>query len=126
MSYKLFLDDERKPSDVTWLELPSGPWQIVRSYDAFAEYISEHGIPDVISFDHDLGVENVEVVARSHDIDYNKLTMKTGYHCATWLANYCLDNQVQLPTFYVHSMNPVGAQNIRVLLENFQKFQNSQ
>ena len=41
--------------------------------------------------------------------------------CAKWLVDFCMDNKVELPKFYVHSANPVGADNIRGLLNNFIK-----
>jgi hypothetical protein len=47
---KLFLDDVRMPPDQTW--------DIVRNYDAFVAYITAHGVPDIIAFDHDLSQEH--------------------------------------------------------------------
>lgn len=44
---------------------------------------------------------------------------KTGYECAKWLVEYCLDNDLDLPLCYVHSMNPVGKDNINNLLKNY-------
>ena len=43
---KLFLDDIRKPPDVDWF--------IVRNYNQFIDWIDKNGLPDIISFDHDL------------------------------------------------------------------------
>ena len=66
----------------------------------------------MISFDHDLAdlqqysQESVE---------------KTGYDCAKWLIEYCLDHSLNIPKFYCHSMNPVGKENIESLLKNFKK-----
>jgi len=73
------------------------------SYIAFVAHITEYGLPDFISFDHDLGLE------------------ESGYDCTKWLVDYCLDHQQQLPDFAVHSQNPVGKENIQRLLENFVK-----
>ena len=39
--------------------------------------------------------------------------------CAKWLIEYCLDNNKNLPEYYVHSANPVGAKNIKSLLDSF-------
>lgn len=89
---KLFLDDCRKAPDYTW--------DVVRNYDQFVAYIQLHGVPDIISFDHDLGQEeSVE---------------KTGYDCAKWLVERGL-----LPSkgYYVHSMNPVGKDNIDFVMQ---------
>lgn len=89
---KLYLDDVRP--------IPDGYLE-VRSYAEFVAYITEYGLPDFISFDHDLGLE------------------ENGYDCAKWLVNYCLDNDLRLPEFAVHSQNPVGKENISSLLNNF-------
>ena len=92
---KLYLDDIRKPKTKSW--------DIVRSYDEFVKYISENGVPDEISFDHDLG----------------ELDNKTGYDCAKWLCDYCWTNGVPMPLWNVHSANPVGRENITNLLTRF-------
>jgi hypothetical protein len=46
---------------------------------------------------------------------------KTGYDCAKWLVDYCIDNQANLPDYLVHSANPIGKKNIESYLENFKK-----
>ena len=89
---RLFLDDLRP--------IPDGHIGL-RSYTEFVSYITDKGMPDFISFDHDLGLE------------------ESGYDCAIWLVNYCLDNTLRLPQFDVHSQNPVGKENILALLNNF-------
>lgn len=89
---RLFLDDLRP--------IPEG-YIGIRSYKEFVTYITDKGLPDFISFDHDLGLE------------------ESGYDCAKWLVNYCLDYGSRLPQFHVHSQNPVGKINILSLLNNF-------
>jgi len=89
---KLYLDDLRR--------IPYGFVEI-RSYTEFVKYITQYGLPNFISFDHDLGLE------------------ESGYDCAKWLVNYCLDSNERLPDFVVHSQNPVGKQNIESILNNF-------
>ena len=113
----LFLDDLRIPSEAysysfnpVFLEKD---WIIVRSYTEFVEWITQNGLPDCVSFDHDLS-------------DVESLQEKTGFDCANWLIDYCLDNQLQCPAFYCHSMNPVGKTKILGLLEQFKLFQKSQ
>lgn len=93
---KLYLDDLRNPK--------SEGWDIVRSYDEFINFIDINGIPDIISFDHDLGEDS-----------------KTGYDAAKWICEYCFTNGIPIPEWNVHSANPVGRQNITQLLENFEK-----
>lgn len=96
---KLFLDDERFPDQVTWTKLPRGGWSIVRSYEEFVAHIDDERFPDFISFDHDLG-EGL-----------------SGFDCAKWLVDYCLDNGKKFPQYQVHSMNPVGREKIEQYIE---------
>ncbi len=105
--YKLFLDDERKPSQVKWVPMPLGPWVIVRDYATFVDYITKNGIPAFVSFDHDLA-----------DGTFKE---KTGFHCAQWLVEYCLDKDLPFPEYQVHSMNPIGKENIRQYIESFNR-----
>ena len=117
--YNLFLDDQRKPSDVTWIELPLVAWEIVRDYDDFVELIKMNGVPQIISFDHDLAEEHYEEYHNAITfgvIDYSKFKIKSGYDCARWLAEHCFDNKIPIPMFYIHTLNPVGKKNILNLL----------
>jgi hypothetical protein len=61
----MYLDDLRTPIE----ELDF----IVRSYDEAVQVIREYGIPNYISFDHDLGV------------DENSNLLKSGYNLAKWI-----------------------------------------
>ena len=132
---KLFLDDMRQVRDACYYV--SNPkvywedgWDIVRNYGEFVEYIEKNGLPDLISFDHDLADEHYNDlfsdenwVKDDSDIDlkYGSYKEKTGLECAKWLVDYCIDNKIQIPHFGVHSANPVGAENIRGLLNNAMK-----
>lgn len=117
---KLFLDDIRSPKDAIGL-VPShmnqfywsNDWDVVRSHDEFVEFIKNNGVPDFVSFDHDLADEHYKDLEASHE--------KTGYESAKWLVDYCVDNGVGLPEYQVHSANPVGKKNIEVYLENAKK-----
>jgi len=108
MSYILFLDDMRNPSDVTWVYFPRSAEDtiIARNIEEFTSYITEHGVPKFVCFDHDL--------ADSHYGDQNceYSDEKTGYHCAKFLVDYCHDNDLSFPDYVIHSMNPVGKENI--------------
>lgn len=128
MSYNLFLDDMRNPIDCTkyiknnkmYKKLK---WVIVRSYDEFKDYIINHGIPNIISFDHDLSYEHY--MYQGCEIPYENLDEKTGYHCAEWMINYCIDNDFNIPNMiFVHSMNVVGSENIKSLFNSYLKFKN--
>ena len=90
----LYLDDLRPT--------PEG-FDRVYSYEEFVDYLERKGLPDFISFDHDLGED------------------LSGYDCAKYLVEYCLTHQLPLPNYKVHSQNPVGKENIERLLENFRR-----
>lgn len=123
MSYKLFLDDIRSPQDVlNYINnkiYKKTDWIVVRSYNTFVYIINQKGLPDVVSFDHDLADIHYR---HQSDIPYEDMEEKTGYHCAKWMINYCLDNNLNLPKkILIHSMNIVGSQNIISLFETFNK-----
>lgn len=88
---KLFLDDIRNPS---WIGLVDEEWTVVRSYKEFKAHINRYGVPNEVSFDHDLGTD------------------ETGYDAAKYLANHCLEFKIPLPKCWSHSANPVGKANI--------------
>lgn len=97
MTYALYLDDERSPTT-------DRPWVIVRTFDEFTQTITDRGLPDHISFDHDLGAD-----------------VPTGHDCAKWLIDLCLDNGWSLKdvSFNVHSANTPGRERIQGLLDNW-------
>ena len=132
MSYNLFLDDIRVPIDVFSytqnLIYYNNKWVIVRSYAEFVLYITNNGIPDVISFDHDLADEHYRESMYDGDGHYSNyyhdgtFKEKTGYDCAKWLCEHCLDQNLKLPKeIYIHSMNPVGSVNIKSIFDTFNK-----
>jgi len=116
----LYLDDVRIPQNN-----PSDhePWTIVRSYNDFVAYIKENGLPSLISFDHDLADEHYSLEFEEWYYTPERIDMgeRTGYDCAKWLVEYCMDNDLKMCQFTVHSANPAGAQNILGLLNNFRK-----
>jgi hypothetical protein len=97
---KLYLDDIRIPK--------TEGWDIVRNYDEFVFWVRLHGIPDEVSFDHDLGED----------------TEKTGLNVAKWLGQYCIEKNTLFPKWNVHSANPVGKANIEAYINNVIKHQN--
>lgn len=127
MSYKLFLDDERIPQRVTWTKLPLGPWTIVRNYDIFVKHITNFGLPSFVTFDHDLADEHYPCFEPSgginnmNKISYDKYKEKTGYDCAKWLCDYCAEHNLDFPAYTVHSMNPIGRENISNYIENYKR-----
>ena len=131
MSYNLFLDDERIPHDVKWIELPLVEWTIARSYTDFTRIVSSLGLPRRVSFDHDLAdqhypwtPENQEAYKNAKDplvIPYDKYKEKTGYECAKWLVAYCIERGYTFPEYFVHTMNPIGKENIIQYIESYRK-----
>lgn len=133
--YNLFLDDYRIPYDCLGYVHSMGirpdiytknKFKIVKNYEEFVKTIISKGLPDFISFDHDLADEHYTPKDYWDDYDKSKKYQeeqeykeKTGMDCARWLINYCIDNDFELPNFEAHSMNPVGRNNIINLLSNF-------
>lgn len=122
---KLFLDDVRNPSDCLFYMrariggmsniYKDNNWFIVRDYDSFVCHITEEEMPDIISFDHDLAEEHYDPSMsddEAYGMLYSKFKEKTGLECAKFLKQYCERNGIKIPTCVVHSMNPVGKQNI--------------
>ncbi len=96
MSWKLFLDDVRNPTDDSWT--------IARTIDQAQDFIRQNGLPEFISFDHDVEEK------------------RTGMDLAKWIVEQDLDGNIDIPQsfkFYVHSANPQGKKNIEGLLNNY-------
>jgi hypothetical protein len=137
----LFLDDIRFPKDA-WIYprrddkkqiisgkslemisgIPNGNWDIVRSYKEFVAYIEKNGIPDVITFDHDLHPEHMNyyhvITSKTGIINYQDIAIETGKHCAEYLIDkWNQSGRIKTPTCYVHSANQWGAKNIKEVLK---------
>lgn len=115
---KLWLDDYRPA--------PSSDYAVIRSYEDFKTFIAFFGVPDFISFDHDLGAckECVEKGLHVGDMLTPETTFmnycpheKSGYDCALHL----IKNDLPIKKFYVHSANPVGRKRIEDLLNDWVK-----
>lgn len=124
MKTALYLDDVRTPTET----LPGyNPWNVVRNYNEFRDWINTNGIPDLISFDHDLADEHTndyfnQVGAQGYQIpNYEQYKEKTGLDCARYVVDYCQNNNVPLKQCAVHSHNPVGASNIQSLINGFHR-----
>lgn len=108
MKKKLFLDGIRA-IDMVYSKSMESEFDIVRNYNDFVNYIIKNGLPDFISFDNDLG------------LDENGEVAPDGYVAAKWLV---FDSGLDIKNlkFYVHSANPVAAQQIQSLLDNYIEF----
>jgi hypothetical protein len=94
---------------------------VVRSYNEFVELIKTRGLPKFVTYDHDLADSHYGDGLHGDDINYNKYVEKTGYDCAKWLVNECMTKGVKHPPYMVHSMNPVGKQNIINYVESYNR-----
>ena len=88
---KAFYDDLMSKYDINFI------W--VKNFNEFTDFILNKGLPQFISFDHDLGAG-----------------LPKGLDCAKWLIEYCKKTGSKLPMFYVHSANPNGQREINNLL----------
>ena len=95
MSYKLFLDDLRNV-EMVYPRLTN---------DDFVSFIFENGLPEFISFDNDLGVNE------------NDQLLPDGYAAAKWLVYESGLDLISMK-FHVHSANPVASIQIKSLLDN--------
>lgn len=136
MNKLLFLDDIRDPYDAQYKDfLPEGEWDIywVKGYNEFVGWVTVNGLPDAISFDHDLLPSHYTPQHLWDDYEESKAWQTknhkkhfgTGRDCARWFIDeYCFSETYQfggltiknkrvLPELFVHSANPVGADWIR-------------
>jgi hypothetical protein len=126
MKTAIYLDDIRTPTQN--LE-GYKPWSVVRNYEEFVQHIELNGIPDLISFDHDLADEHMadywDKQARGVEtISYDSFKEKTGLDCLDWLIEHVFQyNGHEVTPFivWVHSHNPIGGQNILVKASNFMR-----
>ena len=122
VKYNLFLDDVRMPhttynytKNKIYIDFD---WQVKRSYDEFVEMIIDNGLPEVVSFDHDLADAHYDPNTWTENFVYQE---KTGMDCVKWLVNYCIDKGKPFPTWYIHSMNPIGSENMRSYITSYLK-----
>ncbi len=125
---RLFLDDIRRPNEVNkytnddeYLE----PWLVVRNYDDFVIALKKHaGKLVTISYDHDLDQQHqrdylrqtYEKAEEDIKLEYEQYKEKTGYDAAKFMLELYHELGLPLPRIKVHSMNPVGKQNIIQLI----------
>ena len=122
---KLYLDDVRNPK--------TKGWTVVRNYEEFVNHISEYGLPEEVSFDHDLAEIHYDPETWRQDFVYHE---KTGYDCVKWLVNYFYTmyperlempyterkrSDIMFPKVVVHSANPIGSANMMGYINNFYK-----
>lgn len=126
--YKLYLDDERVPADTYHYSIKDSiyleeDWVIVRTFDDFKKHIEENSLPYLVSFDHDLADEHYVdfIKGKGQPLDYESYKEKTGFECAKFLVNHCIDNELVFPAWKVHSFNFIGKRNIESYIRSYLK-----
>jgi hypothetical protein len=103
----LFLDDIRVPNmshnpnkglGVDYMSTDN--WVIARDYFDFVDIVDKH-------------FDDIKLVSLDHDLACIKDGREwTGKDAADYLVNYCLDNNKKFPSWYAHTDNTSGRQNI--------------
>jgi hypothetical protein len=102
--YILFLDDERTIEMVDRSLWPDGMHILIaRSTNDAKDIIETCGDPAFCSFDHDLGGKD------------------TTMEFLKWYANQYNPEYMVIPSYVVHSANPVGAKNIISFMESWKR-----
>lgn len=125
----LWLDDKRNPFLDLENKVPSDDEYIIHwvlNYEQFVQWILAYGLPNTISFDHDLADEHYTPAYFWDNYEENRkfqewraqfYVEKTGYNCAEWLVKYCLENNKKLPKIHIHSANVVGVDKIKEVID---------
>lgn len=99
MSWKLFLDDERDPTEPGYTVVRSSIMAVIKT-------VERGELPKFMSLDHDLGEE-----------DTSMKFLKELF--IIWEENGA--DPSQIPDYVVHSANPVGVKNIISYMESWKK-----
>jgi hypothetical protein len=103
MTYKIFLDDLRIPTDI-YPNTANEDWMIIRNLTDFKNAIETLGVPEYISFDNDLGK-----------------SLEEGKDAAKWMV-YEKWLDISKMDFLVHSANVSGVREyVTDLLNNWKK-----
>lgn len=136
----LFLDDQRKPSDVfeyTGWEEYREDVLIVRTYEQFVENVDKYiHLIQGLMLDHDLLPEHYvpseywDDFNKSKDYQNIKIYHNTGADCARYFLQKWIEvyGEVTLIDFnvYVHSQNPVGVESICNVFESYKRLYGSE
>ena len=106
MNYYIYLDDIREDDSYFNKNFSRKEWIpfIVRNYCEAVEIIEKFFLDDKIflDLDHDLGFDNDNEELNGYD-----------------LCKYIIQKNISPYKFHIHSMNPVGAMNMRQLLTHY-------
>lgn len=117
--YNLFLDDRRTlqmaydANSGLQAHLEKNSVVVVKNAAQFIKTILTKGVPEMISFDHDLG---------DFYFDNGEKRERSGLTCAEWICKYCMQNKKPLPKYSVHSDNQVGRENIKRTFTFYAKY----
>lgn len=115
MTWNLFIDDERTLQQVDWMDrdiqvkYQTEEFLIARNHQQVIDLIEEHGFPNFVSFDHDLG---------------DPVVNGDGYMIAKYLVDLDMCAKYKMPDdfdYCVHSKNPIGKLNIQGYLDGYRK-----
>ena len=102
----IFLDDERNPSDVFWIQLPDVVWTITRTPDSFIDLIKNNSM-------------KIKTISIDNDIQH----VLEGYHLLKIICDMDIDNDYNLlrndMIVYAHTMNNVNRQPILDYWSNY-------
>lgn len=125
MSYYLFLDDSRKPHQVTWATLPeNAAWVQARSYTDFVYVLGQMGIPKFVAYDCDLCQEHYDCYFSHREkylLVYQDFKTKCGIHCVEHLIKLCKKNGVKHPDYIVHTQNNYVQGFMEKTIEDYNK-----
>lgn len=102
--WALFLDDVRLLHET--VDYTTRDWCVARSTEDAIFHVTFLGMPEFISFDHDLGGDD------------------TSMEFLKWLTDKWLDGEFgdyPIPEYQIHSANPIGAANIKSWMETWKK-----
>lgn len=116
----IFLDDIRQPEEAALYMQPrigvdnllyvTKEWLIVRNYKDFVKAIEMlAGQITHISFDHDLADIHYNPATWTESFKYHE---ETGLDCAKFFKEFYDSKELEYPILFVHSMNPIGTENI--------------
>lgn len=140
---KLFIDDERFPKDVTWVQYPDNTnFEVIRdavTFESWVAKMNKDNLPEVLSFDHDLNL----IYTNEADIPVNWVDFAS-QHSDRWeisgatMVDFLVDRlldmfdegqitgeQINNIQVFFHSKNPIGANNMRSLWNSFVNWVNT-
>lgn len=122
MHINIFLDDYRIP-DQAYVYTKNSvylnkKWTVVKNYKEFVnllESLEKNDTIGSVSFDHDLSDEHYKLPQELFNGNSSEAlgVEKTGLDCAKYFTEFINKTNRHIPGILVHSMNPVGAENIR-------------